>query len=203
MRAHSLNISCNEKMVRQGYIRPVLLMMIGWYIGTRQMIKKHSDDPNSAIFLLHPAYCFFYTMFSGAAFILIYNEWDRREGPPDPAIKCSDYFYDTYDKFGFITDEYQDSKSGDQIFRANNYLFRMLCVFAAQMLVAYVFAWSLRRRSGKIKDTKTFKTWIFRYSTTALAVGLGTFVLVTLMIPKDDEPGYPQEVPCAFNPSQI
>ena len=176
-------------------------MVIGWYVGTRQLIRKHSDDPRSAVFLIHPAYCFFYTMFAGAAFVLVYNEWDRREGPPDSAMKCSDYFYDTYDKFGFIVDNYQSAKTGDQIFRASNYFFRMLCVFVAQMAVAYGFAWALRRRTGIIKDTKTFKKWVFRYSVTALAAGLVTFAAATLMIPKDDEPDEPGEVPCAFDPS--
>lgn len=189
-------------MVRQGYVRPLLLMVIGWYMGTRQMIRKHSEDVRSALLLLHPAYCFFYTMFAGAAFVLVYQEWDRRQGEPDAAIKCSDYFYDTYDKFGFIVDSFQNDDS--VIFRANNFFFRMVAVFIAQMLVAFGFAWDLRRRSSKLKNIKTFRVWIFRYSITALAVGLAVFVMISLVTPKDGEdPHAAGTIPCAFDPSNL
>lgn len=189
-------------MVRQGYVRPLVLMVIGWYMGTRQMIKKHTDDVDSATMLLHPAYCFYYTMYAGAVFVLVYQEWDRRQGEPDPAVKCSDYFYDTYDKFGFIVDSFENDDS--VIFRANNFFFRMVAAFLAQMVVAFGFAWNLRRRSAKVKDIKTFRVWMFRYSITALAVGVGAFLLLTLVTPKDEEdPSAAGAVPCAFDPASM
>lgn len=183
-------------------MRPLLLMVIGWYMGTRQMIRKHSEDARAALLLLHPAYCFFYTMFTGAVFVLVYQEWDRRQGEPDAAIKCSDYFYDTYDKFGFIVDSFQDDDT--VIFRANNFFFRMAAVFAAQMAAAFAFAWMLRRRRSRVKDIKTFRVWIFRYSVAALAVGVAVFVMISLVTPKDAvDPHAAGAVPCAFDPSSL
>ena len=189
-------------MVGQGYVRPFLLMVIGWYMGTRQTIRKHGDDARSALLLLHPAYCFFYTMFAGTAFVLIYNERDRREGAPDPAIKCSDYFQDTYEKFGFVTDSFRtmDASGGAEVFRANNFMFRMGCVFAAQTAVAFGFAWWLRGRTARVKGTKSFKTWVFYYSVSALAAGAAAFVLVTLAAPRDPSPGEAGPPPCELDP---
>ena len=171
--------------------RPLLLMVIGWYMATRQMIRKHSEDVRSALLLLHPAYCFFYTMFAAAAFVLVYQEWDRRQGDAE----CSEYFYDTHDKFGFLVDSFRND--GSTVFPAGSFLFRMAAVLVAQTAVAFGFAWDLRRRSAKLKDIKTFRVWIFRYSVTALAVGLSVFVMIALASPADARAASP----CSFDPS--
>lgn len=190
-------------MVSQGFVRPLLLMVIGWCLGTRQMIRGHSEDPRSALLLLHPAYTFFYTMFAGAVFVLVYQEWDRRQGDPDPAIKCADYFYDTYDKFGFIVDSIR-TESNATVFRAGNFFVSMVSVFLAQMVVAFGFAWSIRRRSAKAKDAKTFKEYMFRYSMVSLAVGIAAFWLIAAVLPEDaDDPSAAGAVPCAFNPEVL
>jgi hypothetical protein len=181
-------------MVVPEYVRPILLIVIGWFMGTHQMIRKHSNAATSELLLLHPAYCFFYTMFAGAAFVLVYQEWDRRQDDADVPSKCSDYFYDTYDKFGFIADAFG---GGDRVMSV--FLLRMGAVFATQLVVAFGFAWELRRRTAKLKDAKTFRVWIFRYSITALALGMCAYVMLTFF-GGGNRISPPATIPCAFDP---
>lgn len=185
-----------RKMARQGYIRPLLLMVIGWFMGTRQMIRKHTDSAHASLILLLPAYYFFYTMYAAAAFVLVYQEFDRREGPAEGAIKCTDYFYDVYDKFGYIADSYEHG-SDREVFRFNNFLFRMLAIAAAQLVAGFVVAWAHRPSTGRVTTLKELRELALLYSVGSLALGVAVFVAVTLVLPRDEgDPHAAGRSPC-------
>jgi hypothetical protein len=154
-------------MIQQGLIRPVLIMVLAWFLATRQMLRRHAEAPQAGLLLLHPAYSFFYTIFVSAGFLLAFHEYDRRL-PADPATKCEEYHNEIFDKFGFIT---QDTAKGS--FRSANFLMRLLVIYAVNTAIAIGYGFYIKRVS-KEETAHGFKKHIFFYS----AITLGTSLLL-------------------------
>ena len=144
-------------MVVPEYVRPILLIVIGWFMGTHQMIRKHSNAATSELLLLHPAYCFFYTMFAGAVFVLLFQK-DDKQGNADIS-------------FGFLADPAN----------ARGFFVRAVAVLAAQTLAAYVYAWLHRPKTEKIKNAKDMRAFVARYAFYSLAAGIAAFACMVLL----------------------
>nr|WRJ69548.1 hypothetical protein TetV2_00099 [Oceanusvirus sp.] len=165
-------------MIQQGLIRPILVMVIAWFMATKQMIRRHAEVPQPGVLLLQPAYMFFYTIFVSAGFLLAFHEHDRRL-PADPATKCEDYHNEVFDKFGFIT---QDTARGS--FRSANFLMRILIIYAINTVVAIGYGFYVKRMSKEELTTHGFKKHIFLFSTITLGSSLliyGLMFLATLI----------------------
>lgn len=197
-REHLCNICCTEKkMARQGILRPVFLMIIGWLLAVKRVHTAHSEPITGGTFILLPAYCFFYTMYVSLGFALMYQEYDRRQ-PSDEATKCSDYFNDVYDKFGFVVDSYSPDNN-DRVVRASNFMVRMLAVFAIQSIAAIVFAWKYKPKKGVIVNiNKNAKAPIHTFALVSLAIGIFAFVGITLSLPVDEDPDAAADAMCAL-----
>ena len=155
-------------------VRPLFLVTVGWYMATRRMLKRHSGGTQPGVVLLHPAYAFFYTMFTGAVFVLLFQHKDKRS-----TRSCEEYFRDTSNNFGFITDAFVDA-SGEILSVANVFLIRVTAVALAQTLTAYIYAWLHRPKTGKIKTPQDMETFLIMYSVYAFVAGMIAFGLTVI-----------------------
>lgn len=141
-------------MVVQKLVRPVFLMIVGWYLATRRMLLKHSDGLQPGVVMMHPAYAFFYTMFAGIVFVLLFQKDS----------------VDANDNFGFLSDPAS----------ARRFFVRAAAVCAAQTLTAYLYAWFHRPKTDKIKNAKDMRSFVARYALYSLVAGIAAIGIMVL-----------------------
>ncbi|AUF82211.1 hypothetical protein TetV_119 [Tetraselmis virus 1] len=165
----------------QGIIRPFVILVLGWFLATRQLILKNSDSNNPAVLMLHPAYHFFYSIFVGAGLLFIFQEKDRRM-PSDPVTKCEDYFNETFSKFGFMTQKIDRNSDGVMdILRSSNFIIRFIIIYLVCTIVAVMYAVWLKRFSGQEINKKTLKIHMFRFSSISLGISIALYIVMTLL----------------------
>lgn len=133
-------------------MRPIFLLIVGWFMATAQVLKRHSSDVERYTpFFFLPAYHIFYQLWTVSALFFIYlsaNRKSLREG----TVSCADF---------------RDQTSAEWFFKVDLTMYRytktMLYIFLLSMVSGIVIVY-ITRRIVRPQTTKEYRQLLLGYS---------------------------------------